>query len=210
MTVTEIVSLTKDIVVILAAIVGGKVAVKGLSTWQRQLRGTNEHDLARNILVKVYRYRDAVHGVRHPAMFGYEMPDPEKETIDEMTWEEKRFYGTSKAYEARWEKVQEEKKSLYGDLLEAEAYWGNELEDHFKELYKLETDLLLVLQELLTARDPHSSPDDKDYANEYLKEKRGLIYDKLEGEPDEFRKSILDAIVKIEDILKPRLKGDKT
>ncbi|MBT4267830.1 MAG: hypothetical protein HOD85_26775, partial [Deltaproteobacteria bacterium] len=31
------------------------------------------------------------------------------------------FYGTSNAYQARWDKVQEERTSLYADLLEAEA-----------------------------------------------------------------------------------------
>lgn len=46
----EILSIIKEIVITGAAITGSIVAVKGLSTWQRQLKGQSEYDLSRKIL----------------------------------------------------------------------------------------------------------------------------------------------------------------
>lgn len=110
-----------DLVLSSAAITGAVVAVKGLGTWQRQLKGQSEYELSRRILVSVFKYRDAINGVRNPVMWAYEMPSPPEEEAVKMSREQIRFYGTSKAYQARWDKVQTEKASLYADLLEAEA-----------------------------------------------------------------------------------------
>ena len=133
MTCTEIVSLIKDVVLSGAAITGAVVAIKGLGTWQKQLKGQSEYELSRRILVSVFKYRDAINGVRHPAMWAYEMPSPPEDEAKAMSREQICFYGTSKAYQARCYKVQTERTSLYADLLEAEAIWGNELKELFKK-----------------------------------------------------------------------------
>ncbi|MBT3256304.1 MAG: hypothetical protein HN366_07600 [Deltaproteobacteria bacterium] len=117
----EILSIIKEIVIIGAAITASIVAVKGLSTWQRQLKGQSEYDLSRRILVSLFKYRDAINGVRNPAMWADEMPSPPEEKSKTMHPDQISFYGTSNAYQARWDKVQEERTSLYADLLEAEA-----------------------------------------------------------------------------------------
>ena len=106
MSCAEIVTLLKDLVLSGAAITGAVVAVKGLGTWQHQLKGQSEYELSRRILVSVFKYRDAINGVRHPAMWAYEMPSPPEEEATKMSREQIRFYGTSKAYQARWDKVQ--------------------------------------------------------------------------------------------------------
>lgn len=120
--------LITDVITSGAALTAAVVAVRGLSTWQHQLKGQSEYDLARRILVSVFKYRDALIGVRHPAMWANEMPYPSKEKADTMTQDQIRFYGIAEAYQARWDKVQEQRTSLYTDLLESEAIWGNELE----------------------------------------------------------------------------------
>ncbi len=62
MSCTEVISVVKDIVLSGAAITGAVVAVKGLGTWQRQLKGQSEYELSRRILVTVFKYRDAIDG----------------------------------------------------------------------------------------------------------------------------------------------------
>ena len=113
MTFAQVISVSKDIVLAVAAITGSVVAVMGLDTWKRQLRGHSEYELSRRILVSLYKYRDAINGVRHPAMLSYEMPEPPDEIIDSMNREQIRFFGISHAYQKRWDKVQDVKATLY-------------------------------------------------------------------------------------------------
>ncbi len=53
MNCVEIISVLKDILLSACAVTGAFVAVKGLNTWRRQLRGQSEYDLSRRILVSL-------------------------------------------------------------------------------------------------------------------------------------------------------------
>ena len=123
MTIIEIVTLLKDVLLGGAAITGAFIANKGLTTWKRQLSGNSEYELSRRILVTLYKYRDAINGVRNPFIWNYEMPTPPEDQLKKMTPLQVSFFGTQKAYEARWESVQIERRNLYVHLLEAEAIW---------------------------------------------------------------------------------------
>ena len=59
-------NIIKDIALTCGTIVGIYVAIRGLNTWNRQLRGTSEYDLARRVLRCVYRHRDALISVSVP------------------------------------------------------------------------------------------------------------------------------------------------
>jgi hypothetical protein len=48
------------------AIGGVLIAWSGLSTWKKQLHGVHEFDLARRILLSVYKIEDGVKNVRSP------------------------------------------------------------------------------------------------------------------------------------------------
>ena len=137
MTCTELVVLLKDLILSGAVITGTVVAIKGLSTWQRQLKGQSEYDLSRRILVSLFKYRDTINGVRYPVMWAYEMPTPLDEDAKGMSRDQISFYSTSKAYQARLDKVQNVRTNLYADLLEAEALWGDELKELFKVVFDL-------------------------------------------------------------------------
>lgn len=209
MTCAEIVTLLKDIVLSSAAITGAVVAVKGLGTWQRQLKGQSEYELSRRILVSVFKYRDAINGVRHPAMWAYETPSPPEEEAARMSREKIRFYGTSKAYQARWDKVQTERTSLYADLLEAEAIWGAELKELFKEVYNLEHELFTRIRHYVELINPDTDEASKDAIRNIDKKARDIMYDNLSDEPDEYKKDLIAAIEKIEKYLKPKLSHEE-
>ena len=209
MTCTEIVALLKDLVLSGAAITGAVVAVKGLGTWQRQLKGQSEYELSRRILVSVFKYRDAINGVRHPAMWAYEMPSPPEDEAAKMPPEQIRFYGTSKAYQARWDKVQAERTSLYADLLEAEAIWGAELKQLFKKVFDLEHELFTRIRHYIELINPDTSDAKKEAITKIYDKARDIMYDDLSEEPDEYKKDLISAIEQIEKYLKLKLSHEK-
>ena len=209
MTCTEIVTLLKDLVLSGAAITGAVVAVKGLGTWQRQLKGQSEYELSRRILVSEFKYRDAINGVRHPAMWAYEMPSPPEEEAKTMSREQIRFYGTSKAYQARWDKVQAERTTLYADLLEAEAIWGTELRELFKGVFDLEHELFTRIRHYVELINPDTYEATKEAIRNICNEARDIMYDNLSEEPDEYKQDLISAIEEIEKYLKPKLSHEK-
>jgi len=138
-------------------------------------------------------------------MWGYEMPNPPQEEAKTMSREELRFYGTSKAYQTRWDKVQEQRTALYADLLEAEAIWGNELELLFKEVFDLQHELFTRIRHYIELIDPDTEESSKEAIRNIDKKHRDIMYDDLSDEPDEYKSDLLSAILNIETYLKPKL-----
>lgn len=205
----EIFTLIKDIALLGVAITGVTVAVKGLGTWQRQLKGQSEYELSRRILVSLFKYRDAINGVRHPAMWNYEMPNPSEEEAKDMSQDQIRFYGTSKAYQVRWDKVQEERTSLYADLLEAKAIWGTDLNNLFKTVFDLQHELFIYIRQHLEIINPDTNRESKEAIQNIKKNKRDIMYDISTDDPDEYKTELINAIKKIENYLKPNLNHEK-
>lgn len=204
---TEIVALLKDIVISGAATTGAVVAVKGLGTWRRQLKGQSEYELSRRILVTLFKYRDAINGVRNPIMLAYEMPTPSEDEAKSMRREQVQFYGTSNAYQIRWDKVQSERTSLYADILETEAIWGNELKELFKIVFNLEHELFTRVRHYIALINPDTDERSKEAIRNIDKRGRDIMYDDMSDEPDEYKQDLVSAISSIENYLKPRLKS---
>lgn len=205
MTCAEFVTVAKDLILSGAAITGAVVAIKGLGTWQRQLKGQSEYDLSRRILVSLFKYRDAINGVRHPVMWLYEIPSPPDDEAKDMSHQQIRFYGTSKAYQARWGKVQNERTSLYADLLEAEALWGDEPRKLFKVIYDLEHELFTRIRHYIELINPDAEKATKEAISNKYKKGRDIMYDDLSDEGDEFKEDFRAGVEKIEKYLKPKL-----
>ena len=205
MTWIECVSLIKDLIIGGAAITGTVVAIKGLNTWKRQLKGNSEYNLSRRLLVSLFKYRDAIKGVRHPAIWTNEMPSPPEDEVQDMTEEKLRFYGTSKAYQARWEKVQNERTSLYADLLEAEALWDDKLKGLYKVVFDLEHELATRIRNYLDLMNPDTDKEYKEAIRKIMKESRDIMYDKFNDEKDEYIMDFKVGVENIEKYLKPKL-----
>jgi len=195
----------KDLILAGAAITGSIVAVKGLSTWKRQLRGQAEYELAKRVLKATFQYRDRVYGVRHPVMWKYEMPQPPREEADRMTEQQINYYSTSKAYSSRWEKVVEIRETLYPELLEAKILWGHEIENLFKVLFEIERKLVLCIRHYLALINPDNSREYKDEINKIFKGEQDMQYDIL-NEDDDFRKKFSSGLKSIEQFISPYLK----
>jgi hypothetical protein len=200
------VTLFKDVILAGAAITAAVVAVIGLGTWQRQLKGQADYELSRRILVTLFKYRDGINAVRHPYIPVYEMPFPPEDEAARMDSKKLHFYGVSKAYQARWEKVQTERASLYADLLKAEALWGNELKNLFKLVFDLEHELFTRIRHYLELINPDIDEESKKAIREINKKSRDIMYDDLSDEGDQFKKDLLAGIQGIEKYIKPKLK----
>lgn len=206
MAITEIVTLLKDILLGGAAITSAFIANKGLTTWKRQHKGNSEYELSRRILVTLYKYRDAIDGVRHPAIWENEMPSPPEEKIKSMTGDEIRFYGTRMAIQARWDKVNVERTSLYADLLQAKALWDDELIKRFKVLFKLQQELFISFQNLIQLINPDLDEDTKEAVKNIKKNRRDIMYSDLSEEGDEYKKEFQKGVEEIEKYLNPKLR----
>lgn len=203
MGIVEIVAIVRDVIVCATAITGAVVAVKGLTTWRRQHKGQADYELARRLLTTLFRYRDAINGVRNPAMFAHEMPMPPPDEAAQMSPAKIRFHGLSKAYQARWDRVNVESSKLYPDLIESEALWGDELKKLFRVLKEREYELLLVVQDHLERSNPDADPE---LRSEKRHDEFKILYgsNKLDGR-DEYDASLKTAIEAIEKYLKPKL-----
>lgn len=210
LTYAEIIAIFKDVVISAAAITGAVVAIKGLGTWQRQLKGQSEYELSRRILIALFKYRDAINGVRNPAMWNYEMPLPSEEEAEKMSQKQVRFYGTSKAYQNRWDKVQVEKTSLYADLLESEAIWGVELKELFNAIFDLENELFIKIRHNIELINPDMKENKRDAISKIDDKSRDIMYAiESDDHPDEYKKDLLFAIEMVEKYLKPKLNHEK-
>ena len=201
----EIITTLKDIVIAIAAAVGAWIAYQGLNTWNRQLKGSAEYELARRLLKCTYKLRDALKGVRHPAMWAAEMPSPPAEDAKSMKWDERHYYGLSRAYEMRWQKVADIRTELQAEALEAETLWGQDVHQQFKQLYDLQVELLMAVRNYLSVSDPSELPETKKALQEIRRKQRNILYDHLTDE-DEFTRDINSAISSIETYLKPHLR----
>src|SRR5215216_7272461 len=100
--------LIKDLCTGAAALVASYVALAGLDTWKKQLTANAERELARRVLIAVYKVRDAINDCRLIAT------DIDSVTVDI----------TQRIHEKKFEKLDEAKADLDAELLEAEAVWA--------------------------------------------------------------------------------------
>lgn len=198
--------IAKDTVLTIAAVVGAYVALRGLSTWNRQLKGGVEYELTRRILKCTYRLREAIKGVRNPVMWGYEMPTPPEVEASKMSKEQLRYYGLANAYQKRWDKVTEVRTDLQTEMLEAEALWGRIVYEKFEPVFKLQQELFSSVHAYISVCNPNESEQSRAAYQKIMRDKRDILYELSSESPDEYAQDITRAIEAIESFLKPHLR----
>ena len=92
------------------------IAVSGLFTWKRQLRGTSEYEVAKDAILKTYQLQQAIQAVRHP------MLHLKKEEVEagKQLQEEQRIYSERlSVVSGVWSELQTIR-------LESKTIWSNE------------------------------------------------------------------------------------
>jgi hypothetical protein len=204
--IAEYVTVAKDIVLTVAGVIGAYVALRGLNTWNRQLKGGVEYDLTRRLLKQTYRLREAIKGVRNPVMWGGEMTSPSEEEAKDMSREQLRFHGLANAYQKRWDKVTEVRADLQTELLEGEVLWGQEIHNRFEPIFKLQHELYVAVHFYVTVCNPDTPEHSRDAREKAMGKNRDILYD-ISGETeDEFSNDVTQAVKSIEAFLKPHLR----
>ncbi|MCV2871845.1 hypothetical protein OEZ71_06005 [Defluviimonas sp. WL0050] len=186
----------------ISAAAGAIAAYVGLNAWKNQSIWQADHELARKTLVALYRYRDSLYSVRHPAMRNDEMR-LEEEDAQHLNEDQKRKQGVIVAYARRWERHSNAKNALDALLIEADAVWGEDLSNLVKPLRDLEHELFVYIMLHLDAHFRNNADLQNSY-REILKKKRDILYDLL-SEDDEFRKDFSHHLSAVEDYLRDKL-----
>jgi len=192
----ECVAITRDVVLTLAALVAAYVGIKGLGTWQRQLRGNTEYALAKSVLTAVYELRGAIAAVRHPFMQYSSEPDLPADKLRELDTRQKQWHALAQAYQKRWEPVAAAKAKFDSHLLEVEAVWGRDLLTKTEPLSRLVAELLWAIQDQLEAQNPSAGYEETDRAE--IRKRREIMFERGPKHNDEYKKRLEQAISEIE------------
>ena len=104
MTMPEIFTAIKDIVLVIAAATTARVAVLGLKNWSRELKGKTEFKVSRNLIRATYKLRDEIQNCRSPFISDYEFPKEYKGSLGE-TSAEVEAQAWLFVYKNRWASV---------------------------------------------------------------------------------------------------------
>lgn len=197
------------VVTTLATIGAVCIAWMGLSTWKAQIKWQTDHDLARRLLVEIYRFRDAVGAARSPYVFAHEMRDDDKTENSGIRTPDESNAGMRRAFQRRFSEIGSNAPQLYALLLEAEAVWGPQLSAIWRDVNRLQNELssatslyLDYLESQGKGVDPTVFYPDK--AAQMAARK--IIYSNGESDgKNEFSNRIKAAISRLEDYLRPKL-----
>jgi hypothetical protein len=133
------------------------------------------------------------------------MPRPPENELECMKDDQIHFYGISNAYQARWDRVKAERTTLYADLLEAEAIWGNGLKNLFQPLFTLENELFRSISNYLRLINPSTSESTRDAVHRITQKNRDIMYDDLSENGDEYKSEFRFGVERAEKYLKSKL-----
>jgi len=203
-------SLTKDVFSIVGTIISGAaVAVafyfgrEGLDTWRRQLRGAADHDLARRLLIELYKLRDALQRARSPGFFSFES-GPFDDEVESKDPAQANFDVQARTYRRRLTAMDDARNPLKATMLEAEAVWGVALKVLMESVFKLEREFVTYVHLHLTTTNPAYKEFVGVTRETLLKPLRNVLYD-LDSPDDDYWKEMLQALAEVEEHLRARL-----
>ena len=130
----DTIEIIKDIVTIAASTGAFFIALAGLTAWRKQLKGKEEYELARRLLVAVFKLRNAFAIVRDPAIWTGEIAAAKKEYENDKDFDKSN--NDKALYSYRWRKVNEALSAVDLELFEAEALWVRNLKKLLR-IYKI-------------------------------------------------------------------------
>ncbi len=179
-------------------------AFVGLNAWKKQGVWQADSELARQILVSLYKYRDTLYAVRHPAMSHSEM-ECDFGAQGSLTDRQKRSQGIINAYAKRWERHYEKRAELNALLIESDAVWESALSELVDEVKNLEHELFTYIMIYLDASHrEYSDQTMNESYREVLSKKRDILYDLLD-ESDDYRSDFNRLLKPVEAYLRKKL-----
>lgn len=199
----EILAIIRDTCLMLAAIIASCVGVKGLAAWRKQLKGTTEYNVAKQLLKSVYKLRESIiiargRFIQYTPRSSSDPDIKEKETDDDREWN-----GLAHHYNRKIDLVVDATSEIKGNLLEAKIIWGEGTIKAIEPLFKKANELLWAIDDFIDVKRPHTA---NDMRKEVMSNVKDLIYSKTKIEDDKFRSDYENIITDIETEFKPIIK----
>ena len=185
----DIASIVGTVITVVGTIAAVVIGYLGLITWRVQLKDTADRDLARRILISLYKVKGLVGHIRRPFR---EYSIPEDARGDKKAEED----AYSQTYQVEWNKLAEERGELQVAAIEAQAVWEKDFLRHLVPLNQHLVDLEMHLQDYLKSRrNPHEEVFDREKG-------RKVIWGW--GSNDEWGKQLDGIIDDIDKTVRPR------
>ena len=203
MTTVELITAGKDIALAGAAIVTATVAIKGLNTWARQLRGTADFETARAMAKVTYKLRDEIRNSRSMLIRAGEFPDgysnlnSSKDSATEAS-------AYAHVFNQRWQPVYAALQEFDAQTLESEAIWGASIRMKTDELRRATRKLNAAMEAFVDnkASGGESFKQDQDFRKKIHSE----VFASPQDDKNALTVEINAAIQAIEDVIRPHLK----
>lgn len=188
------VACAKDVVSVLTPLGALIIAGFGLSTWHKQLTGSNEYNLAKRVVLATYLVQEEIKVVRFP-LVTYSIDDFEgRDKIDIY----REIYGN------RLEKLGEKWAELQALRLEAKVIYGQDEYDKFNGLFDNIGKLRGSLHIFLTARYHAFNKLNHTIPQETIDSSEDIVY--WTSDDDSFSLEVVDSVATIVDFFKGKLK----
>jgi hypothetical protein len=170
--------------------------LSSIETGRSDIKNTKEFEVAYNLRFSVLKLRDAIRGVRNPAIWIPEFNTAKKHAKGknpDLTDEYLEKNSSILVYEMRWEEINKALKELEPNLLAAEVLWGPEIVGLVRGLNKKITELNIALQQ-------NFNPD---FRTKNILELHDIIYDI--GDSDNFNTEVNEVIKKVDEYIKSKV-----
>lgn len=194
----------KDWLTLIVAAVGVCIAWKGLRTWQRQLKGSSQFDVAKRLMLKVYQIRQDIEFCREsyrsiPLLTHYKDGKPIPQS-------EQERYSSNREMWDRYNVVAKTRNEIEFILFESEII----LDKNVREVFQPVEDICYILrhainEHIIIVCDPqykNMSKNEESY-NEYIESLR-VIYSR---EDDDIQIKINSAVAEFEKVIRPYIHG---
>jgi len=186
-----------DIISVLGTIFTLVIAWMALKTWKKQLKGTDEYQLSKNILKSTYEVQEEIKNLRYP------MVSMSKEDI----YNSSKLEVEMKIYADRYARLIEKYVILKTLVLEAKVLWNKqEIENLFNPLFSIVAEINGAIWLHFWLRGAYSPLSNVDQDPERLAQNDRIIYDTSSAnKEDEFSRSVTLIVEKIELFIQSRM-----
>lgn len=185
---------TKDIFSIIGTIGALIIACVGLSTWRKQLAGTNAHELAEKAILLTYEWRQTIQGVRDPMVH---LSAKNVESGGKMKEEQRIYHERMQLMENKWVELQTIR-------FKVKILWDEEAFKKFENIAKLVKEMRGEIWMYFWLKGAYAGPSVKvDKSPERVISNGKIVY--FNSENDDFSQKINEAVSVVEKFLKTKI-----
>jgi len=203
-------ALSKDVFSIvgtLVSLIGVGAAIyfgsQGLSAWKKQLRGSTDHNLAMEMLVCLYKFRDSISASREPVFLANSLNFGG--ALISMESQIQNYAVFADALKARHALALSAKASLEAAAMSCEAAWGDVVISHLSRLQQLYSELEAGVKTMLIQKNPQAGEDFKSFYAGMYGGDESIVFNTSEQASAEFTDSFCQALSNLESLLKSKL-----